>query len=167
MIEIKKIETPEEFHQLVLKLERISKTQDANITNKLEETKGKLDGRLVTFIKKILSLLPKVNLSTTNLNVVAKNIAQLAVDYEKKGYFTTVEQAKLNTVIENLRNRGKLHRQVFGQRMINEKIFFNAFKSINALKARDVPTPREPKANNFKTKNDYLKDALNSTLYKF
>ncbi|PJD94031.1 MAG: hypothetical protein CK425_12140 [Parachlamydia sp.] len=143
---IKSIQSEEQFHRFVADLERISQIKEVNITSKLKETKGKLDGRFVTFIKKVLSLIPKVNLSTTNLDTVVKKIAQLAVDYEKKGYFTTVDQAKLIAVIENLKNKGKLYTEVSGQRMGSEKVFYCAFKTINELSAKKFIPPRQPRS---------------------
>lgn len=145
---IKSIQSEEQFHRFVADLERISQIKEVNITSKLEETKGKLDGRFITFIKKVLSLIPKVNLSTTNLDTVVKKIAQLAVDYEKKGYFTTFDQAKLITVIENLKNKGKLYTEVSGQRMGSEKVFYLAFKTINELSAGTFIAPRKPREDN-------------------
>jgi len=156
---IKNIQTEAQFHQLVADLEKISNT-DANITSKLEKTQGKLDGRFVTLLKKIASFFPKVNLSTTNVNEVAKSIEKLAAECEKKGYFTTADKEKLTTVVHNLRERGKLYSQLSGKKLGNDKVFYKVFQTINDLKAKPIqPQPSEDS----RTNNDFLREDLEAS----
>jgi ankyrin repeat protein len=106
-IHIKNIANQPQFHERVVDLKKISDANDQQLTTKLQGKKGNLDGRLVTFLKKILSLLPGIHLARTNPLEVAKTIEQFAVDYHKKRFLTEDDQAILVQIVEKLKITGK------------------------------------------------------------
>jgi len=131
-INVKNIQSAKDFHEVVNHLKTISDASDRQLTSKLQEKKGNLEGRWIILLKKILSILPGVNPSTTNLDEVAKAVAKFAVANQKIGYFTIDDQKKLREVIEKLKLKG----QEFHQG--NEKVLNTAIETISKLPVRTI-----------------------------
>jgi len=62
MLHIKNINNFEQFHKRVEELHLISNADDKHLTTKLKGKTGELEGRFVTFIKKLASVLPGLHL---------------------------------------------------------------------------------------------------------
>ncbi|PJD98113.1 MAG: hypothetical protein CK425_00010 [Parachlamydia sp.] len=108
-INIKNITTQSQFHECVIELKNISDANDQHLTTKLQGKKGNLEGRLVTFLKKILSLLPGVHIARTNPLEVAKAIEKFATDYHKKKILIGTDRDILTSVVRKLKIKDPQH----------------------------------------------------------
>ncbi|PJD94944.1 MAG: hypothetical protein CK425_10330, partial [Parachlamydia sp.] len=109
MPNIKNITTQSQFHECVIELKKISDANDQQLTTKLQGKNGNLEGRLVTFLKKILSLLPGVHIARTNPLEVAKAIEKFATDYHKKKILKGNDRDILINVVRKLKIKDPKH----------------------------------------------------------
>jgi len=101
------IKSQEEFHNRVEDLRKVNDEDDRQLTTKLQGKQGNLEGRYVTLLKKLISLLPGIHLARTTPVEVAKAVGQFADDYSKKKFLTKNDQDTLVKILERLKTKGK------------------------------------------------------------
>ena len=118
MPHIKNINNFEQFHGRVLELQKISDADDRHLTTKLKGKTGELEGRFVTFLKKLASVIPGLHFARTNPLEVAKAIEQFAEDH--KSLLIKEDQIALTSIVEKLKTKGV--KQLKGKEPVIEKI---------------------------------------------
>lgn len=76
------VKNSEDFHKFVEEIKRISEANSESLTTKLTSQKGKLDGRVVTFLKVILSFITRHHFAQTTPHKVAKVLSHFVRDHK-------------------------------------------------------------------------------------
>ncbi|PJD95628.1 MAG: hypothetical protein CK425_07970 [Parachlamydia sp.] len=76
-----RVKNSEDFHKFVGEIKRISEANSECLTTKLTSQKGKLDGRVVTFLKVIFSLITRHHFAQTTPHKVAKVLSHFVRDH--------------------------------------------------------------------------------------
>ena len=94
------INNRDDFHKFVEDIKKISQTNSECLTTKLTSQKGKLDGRIVTLIKVILSFITRHQFAQTTPHKVAKVLSRFVRDH--KTFLTDADRAVLIETLKKL-----------------------------------------------------------------
>jgi len=136
-IHYKNITSQSQFHEYVLEMKKVSDATDQQLTTKLKGKKGSLEGRVVTFLKQLLSLLPGVNLARTNPYEVAKAIEKFAENYYNKNFLSQADQQILANIVDRLTGKGKN----FSKQHLLIRVAHKIIRIPTELKSNDKASP--------------------------